>query len=339
MPKVSIIIPIYNTHKYLERCMDSVLNQTLQDIEIILVDDESPDDSPRMCDEYAKADTRIKVIHKKNGGLGFARNSGIEIATGEYIAFLDSDDYVDETMYQKLYEEAKRVQADTCLCGHTNVDKNNQVVNKYYNPFGGKVFRPEQTVTEVLANVLGTMPEAVSDELIGLPVWKAIYSMNILQENNIRFCSEREFISEDVIFHIDYYSIPQTVTCISDALYYYCENASSLSRSYKPDYFERYKKLYLEEIRRLQGIEHFSHIKCRVDRSFLMNTRVAIIHEVTELDKKSAIENIKNIINDDVLQNVLNGYPYNKNPFKYRLFNFMIAKKIATMLYIMVKIK
>lgn len=94
-PKVSIIVPIYNVEKYLDRCMASLLNQTLEDIEIIMVDDGSPDRCPKMCDEYAKKDSRVKVVHKKNGGLGYARNSGLDVATGEYVAFVDSDDYVD----------------------------------------------------------------------------------------------------------------------------------------------------------------------------------------------------------------------------------------------------
>ena len=85
MVKVSIVVPIYNVEKYLEQCIDSIINQTLKDIEIILVDDGSPDNCPKMCDNYAKKDSRIKVVHKKNGGLSSARNAGIEVATGDYI--------------------------------------------------------------------------------------------------------------------------------------------------------------------------------------------------------------------------------------------------------------
>ena len=107
IPLVSIIVPIYNVEPYLDRCIQSLINQTLENIEIILVDDESPDNCPQMCDAYAKQDRRIKVIHKKNGGLGLARNSGLEIATGEFVAFVDSDDYVDIAMYQNLYKIAK----------------------------------------------------------------------------------------------------------------------------------------------------------------------------------------------------------------------------------------
>ena len=88
MPKVSIIVPVYNVEKYLDRCMESLLNQTLNDIEIIMVDDGSPDNCPQMCDDYAKKDSRVKVVHKVNGGLGYARNTGLDVATGEYVALL-----------------------------------------------------------------------------------------------------------------------------------------------------------------------------------------------------------------------------------------------------------
>lgn len=116
-PKVSIIVPVYNVEKYLDRCMQSLLGQTLKELEIILVDDGSPDNSPALCDNYESASDNlhwpiIKVIHKINEGLGFARNSGLEIATGEYIAFLDSDDFVDVNMYEQLYLKAKAKDID-----------------------------------------------------------------------------------------------------------------------------------------------------------------------------------------------------------------------------------
>ena len=116
-PKVSIIIPIYNVEPYLDQCVQSVLTQTLKEIEVILVDDESPDRCPAMCDEYAKQDSRIKVIHKKNGGLGFARNSGLDIATGEYVSFIDSDDFIASNMMEELYSTAVLYGADEVRSG------------------------------------------------------------------------------------------------------------------------------------------------------------------------------------------------------------------------------
>ena len=105
--------------QYLDECMDTLVNQTLREIEIILVDDVSPDRVPEMCDEWAKRDPRIKVIHKeKNGGLGYARNTGLDDATGEFVAFIDSDDYVDKEMFERLYTYANENRLDACYCDY-----------------------------------------------------------------------------------------------------------------------------------------------------------------------------------------------------------------------------
>ena len=122
--KVSIIVPVYKTEKYLKRCLDSLLNQTLEDIEIILVDDGSPDSAPALCDNAAKTDGRIKVIHKKNEGLGMARNTGIDAACGKYIGFVDSDDFVKTNMYEYLYNTAVRHNADLIISGTCYVGGN-----------------------------------------------------------------------------------------------------------------------------------------------------------------------------------------------------------------------
>lgn len=117
MPKISIIVPVYNVEKYLEKCVRSILAQTFTDFELILVDDGSPDSSGAMCDQFAEQDQRVKVIHKENGGLSDARNAGIEIATGEYLGFVDSDDYIADDMYELLYTNIVKEDADLSICG------------------------------------------------------------------------------------------------------------------------------------------------------------------------------------------------------------------------------
>ena len=103
-PQFSIIVPVYNTEKYLDRCVKSLLSQTLSNIEVILVDDGSSDGSGRICDDFAAGDTRVRVIHKKNEGQGIARNAGLDLAFGEYVLFIDSDDYIEKEMIEKLYK-------------------------------------------------------------------------------------------------------------------------------------------------------------------------------------------------------------------------------------------
>lgn len=117
MPKISIIVPIYNVEKYINKCVDSILGQTFKDFELILVDDGSPDRCGKICDEYAQKDARVKVVHKENGGLSDARNRGIEEAKGEYIGFVDSDDYIDKDMYEILYDSLIENNADISVCG------------------------------------------------------------------------------------------------------------------------------------------------------------------------------------------------------------------------------
>ena len=124
---VSIIVPVYNVEKYLERCLDSLINQTLKDIEIILVDDGSTDDSGNICDKYAKKDKRIKVIHKENGGLSDARNIGLSIANGRYLQFVDSDDFIHKQMIEILYNTIINNNADISICDFDKVYENTKI--------------------------------------------------------------------------------------------------------------------------------------------------------------------------------------------------------------------
>lgn len=115
--KISVIVPVYNVENYLRRCVDSIINQTYKNLEIILVDDGSPDNCPVICDEYAQKDSRIKVIHKENGGLSSARNCGMDMATGEYIGFVDGDDWIESDMYKFLIENAEKYNSEISICG------------------------------------------------------------------------------------------------------------------------------------------------------------------------------------------------------------------------------
>jgi glycosyltransferase involved in cell wall biosynthesis len=129
-PKISIIVPLYNTERYLQRCFDSLVNQTLKEIEIILVNDGSTDNSSKICDEYAKRDRRIKVIHKENGGVSSARNTGMELASGEFLAFVDSDDYVTKEYIGRMLEYYKIYpDADIVIFGQARVIGNKTTIH------------------------------------------------------------------------------------------------------------------------------------------------------------------------------------------------------------------
>lgn len=123
MPTISVIVPVYKVEPYIRKCVDSILGQTFSDIQVILVDDGSPDQCGKICDEYAKQDNRVEVIHKENGGLSDARNAGIPYAKGEYIIFLDSDDYIENDMFEYMYTRIKDSGADMATCGLYEVYK------------------------------------------------------------------------------------------------------------------------------------------------------------------------------------------------------------------------
>ena len=148
MEKISIIIPIYNVKEYLKRCVDSVLNQSYKNIEVILIDDGSTDGSEKICDEYAKKDKRVVVVHQKNSGVSASRNKGIELATGKYIGFVDSDDYIHKDMFEKLYNSLISTSSSISMCNYQLLDvdeKPNDI-----GEFEEIIFSQEETMKRVI---------------------------------------------------------------------------------------------------------------------------------------------------------------------------------------------
>lgn len=334
--KVSVIVPVYKVQKYLSRCMESLINQTLKDIEIILIDDGSPDQCPELCDEYARKYNNIKVIHQKNAGLGMARNAGLEIAQGIYIAFVDSDDYLDKRALENLYEIADKNSADTVLGAYYREDNEGNII-KGQEPIKNKVFEGKENIKKnVLANMLGSPKEYHDDIYLMMAVWMGLYSNKIIQENKIRFCSERQFISEDIIFDMDYYPFTKKVIISDKPYYYYCENGDSLTLSYKEDRFEKNKILFEEIERRGEILE--LDISERLDRSFIGRARQCIYSEVKYNKYLKARNNIKKICNDDYLRTRLNRYDIKYLSLKQKLFLLLMKKKFICWMYIICKI-
>ena len=335
--KVSIIIPIYNVEKFLNRCIQSVLNQTLNDIEIILVDDGSPDNSSQMCDEYARKDNRIKVIHKKNAGLGYARNSGLDIATGEYVAFLDSDDFVDVDIYRKLYETAISHNLDVCYCGFKHHYVDGRVHEKYevdkYIEFKGV-----KEVNGFLLDMIGPEPSYHSDVKYMMCVWKAIYKRKIIEDYHIRFCSERQFVSEDIIFHLDFLPKVQSIGFIPDKLYYYCVNGvTTLTSTYSKEKFERNKILLCEIENRLLKLFPKEQFLNRYYRLCFLYFRTSIVKSLSSIKLVGLHRRmlaVKEIVNDAFFKNMIEEYPYMRLPWKHRILFILVKFKCYRILSI-----
>ena len=337
-PLISIIVPIYNVSKYLDRCMDTILNQTYRNLEIIMVDDESPDDCGKKCDEYAKKDDRIVVIHKKNAGLGMARNSGLEIAKGQYVGFIDSDDYVSKDMFEKLCETLKENNADTCFGRYYDVDSNGNAreAKEYYKR---DLYQGNQ-VKELILGMIGSLPEDPGDVEIGMSVWKGLYSMELINKYNLKFPSEREFISEDIVFHMEYLQKAQVVAVCNNFGYYYCDNGASLTKSYKADRFEKEKILYRKEINELKKIFPTAEFEQRLYKSFLGRVRRCISQEVNvNPNKKTVKSNIKQICKDELIQAVIKRFDDKKMQITKRMVNCFIKYKMIIALYCIFKVK
>ncbi len=189
MTKLSIIIPIYNTGIYLHKCIKSILSQKLEDFELILVDDGSKDDSGEICDEYAEKDKRVKVIHKENQGVSIARNTGIEMAEGEYIGFVDSDDWIEADMYETLYNLAISNKCDIVMCDAvTKYDDMPDEEDTITQISGGNLLYKKDVHPELLREMAGS-------------AWRCIYKRDLLKNTGVIFPPNIPF-SEDRIFNI-----------------------------------------------------------------------------------------------------------------------------------------
>lgn len=230
IPLVSIIVPIYNVEKYLPKCIESIINQTLTNIEIILVNDGSTDSSGKIADEYAKKDERIIVIHKENRGQGSARNVGIDIAKGEYIGFVDSDDWIDEEMYEKLYTNAKEYNSDVCVC-------NRNVYDEYSN-----IITSINVQQELIDNVNGNLLDYVVNKLLfkhTVVVYNKIYKTNIIKNESIRFKEVREVGSEDALFNCQLLFHIKRISAINTTNHNQLAREGSTAREYKVGAMER----------------------------------------------------------------------------------------------------
>lgn len=214
---ITIVIPVYNVKKYIERCIKSVINQTYKNIEIILVDDGSTDESGDICDEYAKKDNRIKVIHKKNGGLSDARNFGIDAANGKYISFVDSDDFVTNNYVEVLYNLIKNNDSDISVCIWKNIFEDNKTKKSYFTLFH----------REITATNLVMLQHMLYQKLFDTSACAKLYDISLF--DNIRFPKGKLY--EDLATTYKLFLKSKTISYSNDEIYYYFVRNNSITQS------------------------------------------------------------------------------------------------------------
>lgn len=330
---ISVIVPVYNVEKYLEQCIDSLLSQTYQNFEIILVDDGSTDSSGKICDIYKENHKNIKVIHKKNEGLGFARNTGLLYATGEYVTFIDSDDYVDKYLLEDLYNGILETDVDVCIGGFKKVADSGQVL--YEEKYDEQYFIHDSTTNKAFIKMLGSLPS--KHDSIRMSVWNVLYKLSIIKNNNIQFPSERELISEDLIFDFFYYQHVKKCKILDNSNYYYRSNPTSLTMSYRKDRFKKTIVFY-QHLNKLMNDNSFSNEAfIRFKKLIFIYVRMCIQQEkkkVSNLKLKDCLLNIKRICEDKNLKKILEEYPVNQLEFKQKIFIYCIKYKIIMLLYL-----
>lgn len=291
--KVSIVVPIYNGEKYIENCVNNLLSQTYDNLEFILVDDGSTDDSGAICDKYARMDSRFIVIHQDNVGLSAARNAGTAKATGEYIFYYDVDDDIADNLVEDNLRLAKENDADVVVFSfwYYNVDKKEKIANTYYYDFCG-------TGEEFFHNCLC---KTIDKEVFNAP-WNKLYRLSFIKENQLSFLPEYP-IYEDIIFAADMLKHVRKIIVNSGRYYiYHVRSSGSLITKYVDGYFDSVTKFYdnamnycslyddnEKQIRRFSEVyvrlvtTNLKQISCKKD--IPKQQRLALIEAICENDK------------------------------------------------------
>lgn len=277
-PTLSVIVPVYKTEKYIDACLRSILDQNLKDIEVILVDDSSPDGCPAICDGYARSDARVKVIHKPNEGLGYARNTGLEAATGRYITFIDSDDEIHPEAYETAVRLMESSGVDQVRFGWMRfTDSGLESASRY--DAEPRIFEGREQMRRLALCIFGTVDVSDSEYDLGGSSCMAVYRRDILQRNGIRFESEREFISEDYLFNFYCYLASSKVLWLDRSYYRYRVNPSSLTHKLKPHFMDMVEKFCLHIEDTLDSIGFPEESRLYACAYYLTRQRVAMKHE------------------------------------------------------------
>lgn len=253
LPLISVIVPIYKVEKYLQNCVESIQNQTYQRLEIILVDDGSPDQCPRMCDEFSENDARIKVVHKENGGLVSARKAGVTIATGDYIVYVDGDDWVMPTLYMELYEKGLQYDADIVSCaGYVKyyADNSSQVIK---NELGNNLYFKEEFEEKVFPHLINT--DCFYNTEIPQSLCAHAFKKDLLYRNQMKIDN---FIrmAEDLICVSFCFMEANSVVLTDICGYCYRLSPDSMTQNHFEDEVERIEKLYTQYQQRILELSY-----------------------------------------------------------------------------------
>ena len=311
-PLISIIVPVYKVESCLQKCIDSILAQTLTRFELILVNDGSPDKSGDICDQYAQNDARIKVIHQKNKGVSSARNTGIDIATGEYLAFVDPDDAILPEMYEILLNYSLRHDADMVVCQYTQINEadNTEKVPQVWQQTDEAIDN-KTIINEILPKFL------VNNTFSLVPCFNKLYKKSIFKKHEIKFDESKSF-GEDKRLNFTILPLLHTLVFVEKPLYIYFRRAdNSLSQVFRDDF---YWYLLDDKMFAVNICKQYNLTQYIETVNLLFTTRTLLYaHEVikqTGISKDHKMEILANIINDNKFKKEIEDYKTNSVYYK-----------------------
>lgn len=319
MEKISIIVPVYNSEKWLKRCLESIINQTYKNIEIIIINDGSTDNSEEICKEYSIKDQRIRIFNKKNTGVSNTRNYGIHISNGEYIQFVDSDDWLENDTCEKLLEYMKENNADLSVCGF-NIYSNNTIIRKPVLPYRILNIREKQDDLIFL------------DKILNSPCNK-LYKRRLITD----LFNEGLSLGEDLIFNLNYIGNSSKTVTIEKCLYNVClDNNNSLNRVKNTNRIFNLINLNEMEWKIYKSFYEDKFNEDIIFRRVIANIAVNLINCIDKLTKDEALQYIKRILDQEFVCYIIK--LYKPKELKYKVFKKILSIKNHNIIYIIINI-
>lgn len=334
MTKVSIIVPVYNAEEYLDRSIKSLMKQTLKDIEIILINDGSQDNGLAICKKYADKDDRIKVIDKINAGVSSARNKGIEEANGQYVAFMDPDDYVELEMYKNMYETITKSESDLCICGHIQEYKKYSKEKEIYTK--RRLITKEEIRLDVIPGLIGEKSlDLNKSNTFPRSVWSYLYKKEVIDKHGISF-QEGLPIGEDFLFNLKFLNNISKIAVDKGCYYHYFINDESAMQQYRHNWWLVHK-LLIESIEgELKKTNQIKDLKCRLNYMKVIYFIGAIVNESHNENYnkyKNKIKRLKEISKENIVTDALEDITLNDLSIVRRVWGQLIKSKQITVLY------
>lgn len=336
---ISVVIPIYNARKYINKCITSVLNQTFRNIEVILVDDGSTDGSGNICDKYNKNFSNIKVVHKKNGGLSDARNCGLKVSSGEYISFLDADDWWENNYAEKCVHELESYHPDLLFTSYVREFKNRSIVNNLFD-YNKKIFKVKlQSKNSLLIKLFGPLgqelknPAKIDDFSTA---WGKFYKTSICKK--MKFEDTKKIGTEDAWFNINFLIYTKKIEYLGGSFYHYNkQNDNSLVNTYNKNLFKQWCNLYkiMGNFIKLHSLPY--RFNEALDNRIIVNLiglSINIFNSDLPLKLKYVEEN--KLLNQHIYSFLFKKFPFEELTFKWRIFFKLAQKKKTALLVVMI---